>query len=154
SAQSAAGDFEPIKTGYENNKKGANLAACALVTPSDEWVLSGRGGLLLTCPLRRLFGGRGGFRLRLLCAGLSLRGRRLLRSGGAGAFHELHQRHRRRVTRPRVHAQDPGISARTSLEARPQVGEQLLDDFRVTESGESQPPVRIAIGLGERDERL
>src|SRR6185436_10283 len=117
---------------------------------------SGGGGFLLLC--RRSVGSRRclGFRAFLLgnlLLGTALVGR-AFRLGGGRAVDELHQRHRRRVARARRQVQDARIAAWTGLEAGTEVLEQLGDDLAVTQAGEGDAAIGLAVLLRERDERL
>src|SRR6185312_4496115 len=109
--------------------RAAYAARSIIPTP----VPSGRSRLLFPGALR--LARRAGARLALgfglgapsglLLAGLF--GRRSRRR----SLDQLHQRHRRGVSRTWRHAEDPGIAARTRLEARPEVSEELLDHLGV-----------------------
>src|SRR6204780_1014537 len=124
--------------------------------------------LLLPLGLRRIviarrcrfFLGRFLLRRRILIGplGTLALGGRVFRARGrlhdSRAVHELHERHRRRITGPRHHAQDAGVAARAGTEARTQVGEQLVHDGAVAQPRKRQAAVRVAVGLAERDQRL
>src|SRR5690348_17185150 len=121
-----------------------------------------RGGFLLPRPLRSSLGGGlisaglGLFRL-LLGAALLLRASlfvRLLSASGRRAIDELHKSHLGIVTRTGQHAENASVAARTSLEARAEVSEQLLNHFAIAQSRERQAAVRLVILLRERNERL
>src|SRR5690606_29979122 len=82
-------------------------------------------------------------------------------SAGSGLFRrlarlieQLHQRHRRRVARPVAHLQDPEIPARTILEARPELVEELADRRVVAQPIEREAPTADAVLLRKRDQRL
>src|SRR5690606_36914070 len=72
----------------------------------------------------------------------------------ARLIEQLHERHRRRVARPIPHLQDPEIAARTVLEARPELGEELADRRLVAQPRERETPTAHAVLLRERDQRL
>src|SRR5688572_17551981 len=86
--------------------------------------------------------------LALLCRRL------LFRRDLLGLIHQPHQRHRRRITRPRVHAEDLRVTARTCFETRAEALEQLHHNFRVPQLRERTATIRIAVVLAQRDERL
>ena len=50
--------------------------------------------------------------------------------------------------------QDAGVTARTGLEPRAQVVEELLHHHHVAQAGERQPPTGFGVRLAERDQRL
>src|ERR1700761_6273469 len=123
----------------------------------DRTASSGSSRLLLPTPLRRSFGFHGlafAFRLLRLTGTLLLGSRCFLGAGRGRAIDQLHQRHRRGVTRTRQHPEYPGVSAWTGLEARTEVFEQLLDHIGIAQAGKRQAAIRVAVDLGESDERL
>ena len=84
-------------------------------------------------------------RRSLLRSGLSLallRRRLLIRRRLLRLIHQPHQRHRRRITRTRIHAQDLRVTTRTRLEARAEALEQLHHHFRIAQLRERAAAIR------------
>ena len=83
-----------------------------------------------------------------------LGGRRVFSRGDFRTVDQLDEGHRGVVANAEAHLQDADVAARTRVVARADFGEQLLDDFAVTQAGECQALVGQGVALAQGDDRL